>query len=172
MIQKWQEWVKHKEVILASREISAGWRSGLKRTSLSSTRSANSCTWGGSTLHTSTYLGPLRWKADMQEWTQAFWQTRVNSVPLLLRKLVVSLTSLSTIWPISQEVIRPFYSRLVRQHQEYCVQFQAPSTRKMTILERVQQSAMKGLEHLSYEEDFREQGLLSVKNRKLSGRIL
>lgn len=53
-----------------------------------------------------------------------------------------------------------------------CQVLGAQYKKEMAILEGVQWSVMKGLEYLSYEEDFREQGLLSVENRKLSRWIL
>ena len=54
---------------------------------------------------------------------------------------------------------------------ENCVQFWAPwYERDMVLLEQVQQSAtkmIKGLEHLSYEEELRELELLSLENSRL-----
>ena len=74
---------------------------------------------------------------------------------------------------MSREANLSFYSALLRQHLEYCVQFLAPQSKKdMDILERVQRRAtkmIKGLEHLSKGERLRESVFFILGRSRLGG---
>lgn len=118
--------------------------------------------------------GPPSWTAALQKSTWVSWRTSiwtwVNTVPLLLRNLMVAWAALSKMSPASQVNI-PLYSALVRPHLEICVQCWDPQyERHMDMLERVQQRAMemlKQLEHFSCEESLREVRLLFLEKRRL-----
>jgi len=65
MIQNWEEWLRHRKVVLPSIRTLTGWKNGLRGTSCSSTRgSAKSCTWEGTT---SLCLGPMSWRVVCQK---------------------------------------------------------------------------------------------------------
>ena len=61
----------------------------------------------------------------------------------------------------------------MKPHLECCAQFWAAQYRRdMDIVERVQERATKmmtGLEHLSYKDRLREQGLFILEKRRLEG---
>ena len=74
------------------------------------------------------------------------------------------------------EVIVFLYSAHLRAQLEYCIQVWDTKPRKYVgLLEKIQRKAMKviqGLEHLSYEDRWKELGLFSLGKRRLWGDLI
>jgi len=141
---------------------------GLIRTSWSSTRTSTKfCTWGG--IAPQGHDGGNQVEIALQKRTQVSWWapswTWARSMPLLIRNLTVSWTTLAKALPPGQEKWSfPSTQHWVRSHLECCIQFWAtPFKGDLGILEWVQHlpaKMVKGQEHLSYMRSWESCALL------------